>query len=613
MKIIDGRIIELKVEYDNNVSRDSKAQQSAIEKTTVGFCLLELLILVLTAVELAAVGRIQMDKIRMGEEDDRYRQLIESAGDAVFLTDAETGIILDVNKAAETMMGDSRENIIGKHQTKLHPPDRVKEYSSIFKTHVQSGGKDVLRSLLVRRVDGTDVPVDIRASIFRLDGRTLIQGIFRDMTYYVQSARKIKEQADFLQLLMHAIPNAVYYKDARGRYLGCNHAFEKLFGVTSAGIIGKTAFEVHPREVAERYNDKDQELYKSPKHMQVYEAMGKVADGSLRNMVFYKSCFFDTTGQVAGIVGVGLDITEKKELERQQVELVTQTVDALEEAREERKKAEEANRLKSEFLANMSHELHTPLTSVLGYSRIVSDRCDDISGMLARMSQLLDANGNPENARGEEAKTLMKSAIGGLEDASTFNGVVIEQGRRLFALINDLLDLSLLESGHMKVADNVVSTFMILASLGESMHDEATAKDLKLVTDIDNFRAIDLVFLGDAKKLEQVLINLVQNAIKYSVRGEVRITAGTDDGHVVFRVKDEGIGIPDRERELIFESFRQLDGSTTRARGGVGLGLSLAKSLMTAMGGTIDVKSKPGKGSEFTITLPYRKVENSVA
>ncbi len=608
---LDSKMLELKKEYARSSAEDLDAQGEARKKINIGFALLEILVFALGLVELAAVGKTQADEIRLKEGEGKYRHLIESTGDGVFISDAKTGIIIDVNKTAEGMIGRKREEIIGMHQTELHPPDKKEEYEYLFTSQMLMEDRGVLRNLLLRRSDGTDMPVDIRASMSHIGDQTIIQGIFRDMSYYVESERKIREQADFLERLMDSIPNPVFYKDAQGRYLGCNHAFESVFGFKANEIIGKDAFEIYTPELAVVYHEKDLELFNAPGQTQVYESITKPGGGGTRSIIIYKSCFFDATGQVAGIVGVGVDITERKELEREQVELIRQTVDALEEAHAERKNAEEANRLKSEFLANMSHELHTPLTSVIGYSRIAGDRCRDVSIALAKMIAMSKNPGGKPVA--EECASLATGATEAVDDALAFNNVVVEQGQRLFQLISDLLDLSMLEAGQMKILSQVVSTFMLLASVRESQYRDAEAKGLTLTVNSKDFRNSDMVFMGDAKKLEHVLINLVQNAIKYSIKGEVRVTASRDGGNIVFSVSDKGIGIPDKERDRIFESFRQLDGSSTRTQGGVGLGLSLAKRLMDTMGGAISVESEVGKGSVFSVTLPYRAMDSSEA
>ncbi len=302
------------------------------------------------------------------------------------------------------------------------------------------------------------------------------------------------------------------------------------------------------------------------------------------------------------------DITERKKLEEHQMELVKQTVDALEDAQAERKNAEEANRLKSEFLANMSHELNTPLTSVLGYSRLANDLDRETAANMAKIIEIIDRSDDPRAALLAEIKSLAYIAREAAHETAKYDDIVLEQGEALFNMLNDLMDLSMLESGQIKVAEHVVSTYTLLAHV-EKIHGEtAKEKGLSFSVNINDFRPTDIVFLGDQNKLEKALNSLVQNAIKYSGKGEIHVAASIEDGNIVFRVKDEGVGIQDPEKEKIFETFRQLDGSSTRQQGGLGLGLSLARKLVHAMGGDIIVQSEVGKGSEFSIKLPYRPV-----
>ena len=201
-----------------------------------------------------------------------------------------------------------------------------------------------------------------------------------------------------------------------------------------------------------------------------------------------------------------------------------------------------------------------------------------------------------------------KSALDTIHEVEKYEAIVLEQGQRLFNLLNDLMDLSRLESGQMKVEAHTVSTFMLLTTMARYYRDAAMMKGLAFSDNASDFRPNDLLFIGDRKWLEKALGNLVQNAIKFSTAGTIQVTVSRIGTDILFHVKDEGIGIQEDERGKLFESFRQLDGSSTRVRGGVGLGLGFARKLVQAMGGDISVKSEFGKGSEFVITIPYRPV-----
>ena len=231
------------------------------------------------------------------------------------------------------------------------------------------------------------------------------------------------------------------------------------------------------------------------------------------------------------------------------------------------RKIQEADKLKSEFLANMSHELRTPMNSIIGFTRIVRKKSADI---------------------------LPKRQLENLERVEI-------SADRLLALINDILDLSKIEAGKMRVNTAPVD-------LGQ-LADTCLATVAPLVKK-DRVRLVKCVpdglpeLLSDPEKLTQILINLLSNAIKFTEEGEVRLSAAAENGTLSIVVSDTGIGIPPDALEYIFDEFRQVDGSSTRVHGGTGLGLSITKKLTHLLGGRIEVHSVQGQGSTFTVALP---------
>ncbi|MBI5179266.1 MAG: PAS domain S-box protein [Nitrospinae bacterium] len=589
---IDGRIVVLKREFEIAGKKDAAAQWGVIVKMRWAVALALAIIVLLCVVELMAIGRIRRDEARLKEEEEKYHKLIETAGDAIVVADAATGVILDVNREAETLFHKRRETLVGMAQSDLYPPDNREFYAAAFARVIKSG--EILRNLMVRREDGTTIPVDVRTSLMTFGDRIIVQGIFRDMSYYVDSEHKMQEQADFLQRLMDAIPNPVFFKDAKGVYLGCNRTFEEWFGIKAENIVGKGVYDISPAEFAAKYEEKDNDLFAHPREPQVYESLVQTKQNGLRNVMFYKSCFFNASGEVAGLVGVVLDITERKAIEREQLNLVRQMVEALDEVKE-------ANRLKTEFLANMSHELRTPLTSILGYSRIAGEKWQELSDGV----KLLAAG---DRAGQDGMHGIGMELVNQAHEANEFNAIIVREAEQLFRMISDILDLSQLEAGHLKIMNGVVSADMVLHAVVESQSPIAREKNLKMSTNRDRLSSADVMFLGDQMRLEQVLKSIVNNAVKYSDHGAVSLEAMRENENVLFRVTDQGIGIAQKDFETIFGSFRQLDGSSTRSHGGVGLGLTLAKRLTEAMGGSIQVESALGKGSVFTVALPYRPV-----
>ena len=226
----------------------------------------------------------------------------------------------------------------------------------------------------------------------------------------------------------------------------------------------------------------------------------------------------------------------------------------------------EASRYKSEFLANMSHELRTPLNSALILAKLLAD---NKAGTLT-----------PEQVR--------------------YASAIHASNNDLLALINDILDLSRIEAGHVELAADPLDLQWVARRLRDTFQPLAAEKGLALRIEGD----FDASGVGDAKRLKQILKNLLANAIKFTERGEVALQLQARGGTLVFAVSDTGIGIPRDQQDVIFEAFRQADGSTSRRFGGTGLGLSISRDLARRMGGSLTVRSTPGEGSCFTLEVP---------
>ncbi len=232
-------------------------------------------------------------------------------------------------------------------------------------------------------------------------------------------------------------------------------------------------------------------------------------------------------------------------------------------------KAEEANRLKSAFLATVSHELRTPLNAIIGYSEL----------MLMGMGGNLDDRANHNTRR------------------------IRDNGERLLDLINNLIDISRMEAYHIELDEVSFKPSGLLHNVERIIETDALKKNLVYSSEIDP--ALPEIIVGDLRRLEQVLMNLVANAVKFTEKGEINVAfRRVDAGSWCMAVSDTGIGIPAHARQIIFEKFRQVDSSFSRGYEGAGLGLAIVNELVRAMGGQIQVDSAPGEGSTFTVTLP---------
>lgn len=354
------------------------------------------------------------------------------------------------------------------------------------------------------------------------------------------------------QKILDTILNGLITMDSKGTVILFNPAAEKIFQYQAEEVVGQNIKMLMPEPYHE-HHDQYLKNYLETGIRKVIgigrEVLGKRKDGSVFPLRL-------TVGemQVDGVnqyVGIVRDITEQKQA---RLELI-----AAKEA------AEEANRLKSEFLNTMSHELRTPLTVIMG-----------------NISDLTDLDDLPDP---EEIVEITKD----IEDS----------GDHLMVLINDMLDLSKIEAGKMILHRENTKTEEIIHSVINSLTVLAEKKGLNLVGQTD-----DSHIWADSIRVKQILLNIIGNAIKFTAEGEIKISTESDGQMVTFHIADTGCGIDEAGQKIIFDPFRQVDGSSKRTAGGTGLGLAITKKLVELHGGTIWLNSIIDQGSTFSFTLP---------
>lgn len=395
--------------------------------------------------------------------------------------------------------------------------------------------------------------------LWRVLKRTAVLPLVNEIWERKNAEEKLQAAHDFLQNLIDTIPNPVSYKNVKGAYIGCNRAFEEFTGMVKSEFIGKTVYDVWPKDIADRYTQMDNDLFKKG-GVQTYEFPMLHSDGNQHDVIFSKASFYDPDASLGGVLSVIVDITERKKMER-----------ALEEAKVE---ADTANRAKSEFLANMSHELRTPLNSIIGFS------------------------------------DMMKMEVGGkLSDKQIkFAENINESGEYLLSLINDILDLSKIEAGKMDFKYSNVCLDELMESSLHFFSEKTVKQKLRLNHIIaDNIGNV----YADERRLKQVIINLVSNAMKFSPEGgSITIEArkiesnATGSEMLELSVSDTGTGIKEEDIPKLFRTFQQLDEGYKKKYEGTGLGLALCKNIIELHGGNIGVESEYGKGSRFVLTIP---------
>jgi protein-histidine pros-kinase len=480
----------------------------------------------------------------------RYRDLLDVAPDAIVIVGRD-GRILLANGQAEVLFGYGRGELEGAEVDRL-VPDRFRrkhgpDRDAYFRDpRPRPMGANV--ELYGLRKDGSEFPAEISLAPLDADGQTVVTAAIRDVTVRRRSEAKFRG-------LLEAAPDAVVIVDEGGHVVLANAQAERLFGYTKAELQHLVVEDLIPERYRAAHPAQRAAFLAKPTVREMGsgpEFFGRRKDGT-EVAVEISLSRIETEG--GNLVSAAIrDVTERKRLEALRL-----------------KTHEEANRLKSEFLANMSHELRTPLNAIIGFT----------GTLLMRLPGPL----NEEQER--QLRTVKSSAM------------------HLLSLINDVLDLSKIEAGKIVPHPEPVAVGPLLQEVVAGLLPMAETKPLSL-------RAVppvpDLVIRTDRRALSQILINLTNNAVKFTPTGSVVVEAarreGPDGRWVELSVTDTGVGIPEESRDRLFRAFEQGDAGLARKHEGTGLGLHISRRLADLLGGRITFESVVGRGSVFRVSLP---------
>ena len=444
--------------------------------------------------------------------------------------------------------------------------------TSILLGHLASRSLTHRLAVIARVADAVhEGDTQLRAGLKGDDEAARLGQTFDSMLDSLANQREaLSERNDFLNQLIEASPGPVFFKDAQLRYLGCNKAFSDFVGIPKELLIGHSQRVAPPAELSDDYVAAERKLLAEP-GVQICEAQMQSASGELRNVVFHRATFSGAEGDVAGIVGVILDITERRQAEialanhRDHLEdLVASRTAELAAAKDA---AETANSAKSTFLANMSHEIRTPLNGIIGMTHVLR-------------------RGTVTPIQAERLDKINTSA------------------EHLLNTINDILDISKIEAGKLILEKSAIDVSILLNDVLSILNARAQDKGLILhaipPTDWEKLQ-------GDPTRLKQALLNYVGNAIKFTDHGTItlrvhKLHESAESILIRFEVQDTGIGIAQDVLPRLFTAFSQADSSTTRRYGGSGLGLAITQRLAELMDGEAGVESTPGIGSTFWFT-----------
>ena len=482
--------------------------------------------------------------------EDRYRSLFDNMLNGIaycrmiYEDDRPVDFIYEqVNSSFEKQIG--LKHVEGKKASEVIPGIHTEhpELLEIYGRVATSGQPERFESYLA----ALGMWFDVSAYSLQKD---YFVAVFENIT----DRKLLENELKKLRVAVEQAPAIVVITDPKGDIEYVNPMFTTSTGYTAEEAIGQ-----NPRILKSG-------LMPDSVYLDMWQTIlsGGIWNGELHNKKKNGELYWDQAvisairnkeGVITNFVAVKLEITEQKKL--------------LNDLIKAREKAEENDRLKSAFLANISHEIRTPMNGILGFSQLLKE--PHLTG----------------------------------EEQTEYIDLIYRSGERMLNLINDLIDISRIESGETMVQITETPVNVLLRDLDAFFKPQADSKKLRLqiVTALPDNESI---IVTDAAKLNQILTNLVQNALKFTLKGGIDVGYTRQSDMLEFYVSDSGIGIPQDMQLMIFDRFRQVNNTLTRTQQGSGLGLSISKAYVAMLGGTIKVESVEGKGSKFSFTLPYK-------
>jgi len=499
--------------------------------------------------------RKQAEK-KLAESEKHFRLFYENAPIPYQSLDAE-GNILEVNNMWLKTLGYEREEVVGHSITEYLTEESMGILQEAFPKFLATGSVRNVEYELISKKEGKIVVVVEGLIVTDKSGK------FQQthcVLHNVTEQRRTEQQIRLLSRSVEQSPVSVLITDLDGRILYVNPKFTEVTGYSGEEAIGENPSLLKSGEHPSSFYKKLWDTILSGNEWRG-EFKNKKKNGEFYWDSSTISPILNEKGDIAYFVGVQEDVTEKKKLH-----------DELVKAKE---KAEESDRLKSAFLANISHEIRTPMNGILGFMDLLRE---------------------PELEEGTKNRYI---------------DIINTSGERLMTTINDIIEISKLEAGQLRIQISNVNAAAVMDYLFGFFKHQADEKGIQLKMN-NRLSGMDAIIKTDRQKLEGVLVNLIRNAIKFTRKGFVEFGNRLEDGQLLFYVRDSGMGIPTDRLEAIFDRFVQADLKLTRPYEGSGLGLSIAKGYTELLGGKIEVESEDGKGSTFYFSIPFHPAKSSV-
>lgn len=546
-------------------------------------------------------------EIALKESEEKFRVAFETSPDAINISRMSDGLSMYVNKGFTYLTGFTSEETLGKNVEEIKIWKNKKERKSFIKNLKKNGRVENFEAKFLRK-DGSIIDGLMSANIIYLKDEPHIIAITKDISdrkkweqeiikksseyaglneeYSAQNLllkklnkkltatiEQLQESEDRFRSFMETATDMMNIVDKNLNIIYANKAFFENLEYTEEEALGMNVQILLDEESKRKYytEEKHQELIKNGKidfEVTWISKYGKRYIGILKIVAIYNS-----KGEFMGSRGIFHDITQRILTEQKLIEANERLKKEEEKSRKAKKKAEESEKLKSAFLANMSHEIRTPMNGILGFTQLLQKR------------NLSDAKKNE------------------------YLQIISDRGLELLNIINDIIDISKISAKQVEVN---LSDLELNSCLDEQYNFFAARKESIKIIKNYSYNSFHAQF--DKTKLNQILTNLINNAIKFTHTGYVEIgyflNKIKNKDFIQFYVKDTGIGIPKDKQDIIFNRFIQAESGHTKTYGGTGLGLAITKSLVELMKGKIWVESEEGQGATFYFTLPYIKAEN---
>ncbi|WP_068471710.1 sensor histidine kinase [Saccharicrinis aurantiacus] len=485
------------------------------------------------------------------EKESRYKALSEATFEGIFIT--QNGYCVDANHSGCDMLGYKLDEIIGMYAIDVILP----EYKELAYNMMISGSEEPYNVAVVRKDDSSFI-AEVRGKNYLLNENTKSRVvILRDITEQLKVAEKLKASEKKYRSVVEHAGDGILIGNLKGEIIDVNHGFLNMVGYQKDEIINQHISKIFDKET----------LTNSPLQFDTLDKGGTII---LERYIISKNGeripieMNSTKPDQSYYLTIIRDLRERNKVKNDLLRTNEELILAKE-------KAEESDRLKSAFLANMSHEIRTPMNGIIGFTELLK---------------------NP---------TINPST------RQEYLNLILNNGQQLLGIINDLLEISKIETGQVILENGPFNIHELFNELRNFFNSIALLNQNKIIFTLDELSSS--TYNGDKYKIQQVLTNLINNALKFTKEGTVEVIAKSSNDSVLFAVKDSGIGIHPNDIEHIFNRFTQISNSDLKKEKGTGLGLSICKNLVHMMNGEIWVESELNIGSKFYFELPLKQID----